>query len=51
MFWIPDTGYGMLDTRYLITDEVGYTLIEYSVSREALIEYQNVPAERVLSLD
>jgi hypothetical protein len=40
----------MLDTRYWITDEVGYILIEYPVSREALIEYRNVPAEPVLGL-
>jgi hypothetical protein len=40
-----------IDTGYWITDEVGYTLIEYPVSREALIEYRDVPAERVLGPD
>jgi hypothetical protein len=40
-----------MDTRYWISDEVGNTLIEYPVSREALIEYRNVPAEVILGPD
>jgi hypothetical protein len=51
MFWIRNAGYSILDTGYWITDEVGYILIEYPVSREALIENRNVPAARVLGPD